>query len=156
MPPAFPVDLHLSGCGSSCHPFFGPSPWWCMGQPASAKGFDRRKSNEMKKICAYCDKWVSRGIESFLEAMRSKLDPGNSGAQVNIVVSCIEKNIFKALLQQSALPFVKSPGIETRSFRIEKDSWGCSNKSSMMCLCALKTVSRRNLPWDEQIHSRPI
>lgn len=75
----------------------------------------------MKRICIYCEKWASGGIESFLTAMLSKLDFGSSGFQIDIVTSRMEESIFTAPLQRLGISFHQLSGDRNCIFQNRKE-----------------------------------
>ncbi len=55
----------------------------------------------MKKVCIYCEKWASGGIESFIASMLQHID--HSRWQVDLVSSCVEESPFTDILSREGV-----------------------------------------------------
>lgn len=66
----------------------------------------------MKKICIYCERWASGGIESFLTSLLFHMD--RSACQIDLVASCMEESIFTKPLQELGISFYPLSGSRNR------------------------------------------
>ena len=71
-----------------------------------------QKNDSMKKICIYCERWASGGIESFLSSLLFHMD--RSACQIDLVASCIEESIFTKPLQELGISFYQLSGSRNR------------------------------------------
>ena len=78
----------------------------------SVKKARRQKNDNMKKICVYCERWASGGIESFVTSLLSRMD--RSACQIDIVASCIEESVFTKPLQELGISFYQLSGSRNR------------------------------------------
>lgn len=62
----------------------------------------------MKRVCCFCEKWASGGIESFLNNILIQMDL--SQLQVDIVAGSIENSIFTNGLKQHGIQFIELAG----------------------------------------------
>lgn len=62
----------------------------------------------MKRICIYCEKWASGGIESFLSNVITHMNLEN--AAIDIVAACIEESIFTEKLRSFGIHFFELSG----------------------------------------------
>lgn len=63
---------------------------------------------EKIKVCCFCEKWESGGIESFLNNVIGKLDPEKF--QIDIVAACLRQSVFTELLQNRGVRFFELSG----------------------------------------------
>lgn len=62
----------------------------------------------MRRICCFCERWASGGIESFLCNVLSQMDSGRF--QVDVVSARKEESIFTSALQDSGVHFYELSG----------------------------------------------
>lgn len=63
---------------------------------------------EKIKICCFCEKWESGGIESFLSNVIQRLDPEKF--QIDIVAACLSKSVFTGPLERLGVRFFELSG----------------------------------------------
>lgn len=63
---------------------------------------------EKVKICCFCEKWESGGIESFLSNVIQRLDPEKF--QIDIVAACLSKSVFTGPLERLGVRFFELSG----------------------------------------------
>lgn len=61
-----------------------------------------------KRICIFCEKWESGGIESFITNVLTHMDL--SEIQIDIVVAELDKSVFVAQLSQIGIKFIELSG----------------------------------------------
>lgn len=61
----------------------------------------------MRRICCFCEKWESGGIESFLTTVLLHLD---SSVEVDITANCIEESVFTQRLKSIGVRFIQLSG----------------------------------------------
>lgn len=69
----------------------------------------------MRKICCFCEKWESGGIESFLHNMLLRMEL--TDAEVDIVAACLEPSVFTAALEAKGVRFVQLSGSQRNLLR---------------------------------------
>ena len=62
----------------------------------------------MHRICCFCERWESGGIESFLNNILLRMDL--SHIEVDIVAACIEKSVFTKELKAKGVRFIELSG----------------------------------------------
>lgn len=62
----------------------------------------------MRRICCFCEKWESGGIESFLHNMLLRMDL--TDAEVDIVAAQLRPSVFTAALEAKGVRFVELSG----------------------------------------------
>lgn len=62
----------------------------------------------MKRICIYCEKWASGGIESFLFNAITRMNLED--AAIDIVAACVEESIFTEKLRNLGIRFFELSG----------------------------------------------
>lgn len=62
----------------------------------------------MRRICVFCEKWASGGIESFLTSVLTKIEKSNM--EIDIVATCIKKSVFTSLLIEHGVHFRELSG----------------------------------------------
>ena len=66
----------------------------------------------MKRICIYCEKWASGGIESFLFNVITHMNLEH--AAIDIVAACVEESIFTEELRSLGIRFFELSGNRNR------------------------------------------
>lgn len=69
----------------------------------------------MKRICCYCDRWESGGIESFLNNVLSRLDLRE--LEVDIVTADLRQSVFTAGLEQKGIHFYQLSGSQQKLWK---------------------------------------
>ncbi len=77
--------------------------------PRCSEKFKKKR----KRVCCFCEKWASGGIESFICNVLTRIDLEQ--LQVDIVSSSIEKSIFTPILQEKGIRFFELSGNSKRS-----------------------------------------
>lgn len=72
------------------------------------KGLALRKKCKMKRICVYCEKWSSGGIESFLFNTMTHIN--REDAVIDIVAARIEESVFTEKLRSYGIGFFELAG----------------------------------------------
>lgn len=67
------------------------------------------------KVCCFCERWESGGIESFLSSVLLNMD--TSGIQVDIIASCLGESVFTAGLKQKGINFYELSGRQRAIFQ---------------------------------------
>lgn len=78
----------------------------------------RVRVTEMKRICIYCEKWSSGGIESFIVSMLQKMDIADF--QIDLVSSCVENSPFTPFLKAKGIKIHQLSGNRNRVFSNRK------------------------------------
>lgn len=76
----------------------------------------------IKRICCFCEKWESGGIESFIFNVLTHMDM--TGLEVDIVASCIEDSVFTERLEKIGVHFRQLSGNQKnviRNWKMFKD-----------------------------------
>lgn len=66
----------------------------------------------VKRICCYCDRWESGGIESFLNNVLNRLDLRE--VEVDIVTADLRQSVFTAGLEQKGIHFYQLSGSQQK------------------------------------------
>ena len=61
-----------------------------------------------KRICCFCERWQSGGIESFLFNVLTRMDLQH--LEIDIVASSIGRSIFTKFLQKNGIHFIELSG----------------------------------------------
>ncbi len=72
------------------------------------KGLALRKKRKMKRICVYCEKWSSGGIESFLFNTMTHIN--REDVIIDIVAACVEEGVFTEKLRGCGIQFFELAG----------------------------------------------
>lgn len=67
-----------------------------------------RKATAKKRICCYCERWESGGIESFLFNMYSRLDPEK--IEIDIAAAELRESVFTDSLREKGVYFYELSG----------------------------------------------
>lgn len=62
----------------------------------------------MRRICCFCEKWASGGIESFLNNILLHMDL--TDMEVDIVAACVKDSVFTAGLKEKGVRFIELSG----------------------------------------------
>ncbi len=81
-------------------------------------GSGRRKKHVMKKICIYCEKWASGGIESFLFNVITHMNLESS--EIDIVAACVEESVFTEKLRSLGIHFFGLSGSRNHMYKNRK------------------------------------
>lgn len=73
---------------------------------------DTEMSMEKVKVCCFCEKWESGGIESFLSNVIGRLEPEEF--QVDIVAANLSQSVFTKQLQRRGVRFFQLSGNQRR------------------------------------------
>lgn len=65
-------------------------------------------SDKNIKVCCFCERWESGGIESFLFNVLTKID--RKGLQIDLVTTCLGNSVFTRTLQQLGIHFFELSG----------------------------------------------
>lgn len=62
----------------------------------------------MRRLCCFCERWETGGIESFLCSVLSRLTPGEF--EIDIVAACVKPSVFTERLEKYGIRFIQLSG----------------------------------------------
>lgn len=80
----------------------------------------------MKKVCIFCEKWASGGIESFLANILSNIEREN--IEIEIVATCVTNSIFTEQLNALQIPVHELSGNRNHIWENRKQFWRLLNE----------------------------